>query len=159
MGVSMPSRYSSEHSKDDAQALAERLGTASARLRLRQGRAEPVSWELPENFAATPEEAAGIIIHMCDMPDHLNFYEALMVQNKLPFLDVKNVTSVPVAVSVFPDEADFAPRSWAFCDGQLLPIAEHERLVRRARVVVVIPARREVGAQGVDGGGANADPV
>ena len=34
----------------------------------------------------TPEEAAGIIIHMCDMPDYINFYEALMVQNKLPFL-------------------------------------------------------------------------
>ena len=46
----------------------------------------PGSVELPENFAATPEEAAGIIAHMCDMPDHLNFYEALMVQNKLPFL-------------------------------------------------------------------------
>jgi NAD(P)-dependent dehydrogenase (short-subunit alcohol dehydrogenase family) len=46
----------------------------------------PGSVKLQENFAATPEEAAGIIIHMCDMPDHLNFYEALMVQNKLPFL-------------------------------------------------------------------------
>lgn len=46
----------------------------------------PGSVKLPENFAATPQEAAGIIIHMCDMPDHLNFYEALMVQNKLPFL-------------------------------------------------------------------------
>ncbi|WP_137679207.1 SDR family oxidoreductase [Aurantiacibacter suaedae] len=46
----------------------------------------PGSVKLPENFAATPEEAAGIIVHMCDMPDHLNFYEALMVQNKLPFL-------------------------------------------------------------------------
>ncbi|MXO59683.1 SDR family NAD(P)-dependent oxidoreductase [Altererythrobacter salegens] len=46
----------------------------------------PGSVKLPEDFAATPEEAAGIIVHMCDMPDHLNFYEALMVQNKLPFL-------------------------------------------------------------------------
>ncbi len=46
----------------------------------------PGSVKLPDNFAATPEEAAGIIVHMCDMPDHLNFYEALMVQNKLPFL-------------------------------------------------------------------------
>lgn len=46
----------------------------------------PGSVKLPDNFAATPEEAAGIIIHMCDMPDYLNFYEALMVQNKLPFL-------------------------------------------------------------------------
>lgn len=46
----------------------------------------PGSVKLPENFAATPEEAAGIIVHMCDMPDYINFYEALMVQNKLPFL-------------------------------------------------------------------------
>lgn len=46
----------------------------------------PGSVKLPDDFAATPEEAAGIIVHMCDMPDHLNFYEALMVQNKLPFL-------------------------------------------------------------------------
>ncbi|MEN7536459.1 SDR family oxidoreductase [Aurantiacibacter flavus] len=46
----------------------------------------PGSVKLPEDFAATPEEAAGIIVHMCDLPDHLNFYEALMVQNKLPFL-------------------------------------------------------------------------
>ena len=46
----------------------------------------PGSVKLPENFAATPEEAAGIIVHMCDVPDHLNFYEALIVQNKLPFL-------------------------------------------------------------------------
>jgi pimeloyl-ACP methyl ester carboxylesterase len=33
-------------------------------------------------------------------------------ENKLPFLDVKNV-SIPVAVSVFPDEIYTAPRSWA----------------------------------------------
>jgi pimeloyl-ACP methyl ester carboxylesterase len=33
-------------------------------------------------------------------------------ENKLPFLDVKNV-SIPVAVSVFPDEIFVAPRSWA----------------------------------------------
>jgi pimeloyl-ACP methyl ester carboxylesterase len=33
-------------------------------------------------------------------------------ENKLHFFDVKNV-SVPVAVSVFPDEIDAAPRSWA----------------------------------------------
>jgi len=46
----------------------------------------PGSVKLPENFAATPEEVAGIIVHMCDVPDHLNFYEALIVQNKLPFL-------------------------------------------------------------------------
>lgn len=46
----------------------------------------PGSVKLPDNFAATPEEAAGIIIHMCDLPDYINFYESLMVQNKLPFL-------------------------------------------------------------------------
>ncbi len=33
-------------------------------------------------------------------------------ENKLPFFDVKNVT-IPVAVSVFPDEIYAAPRSWA----------------------------------------------
>jgi pimeloyl-ACP methyl ester carboxylesterase len=33
-------------------------------------------------------------------------------ENKFPFLDVKNV-SIPVAVSVFPDEIYAAPRSWA----------------------------------------------
>lgn len=46
----------------------------------------PGSVKLPENFAATPQEIAEIIVHMCDLPDHLNFYEALVVQNKLPFL-------------------------------------------------------------------------
>jgi len=46
----------------------------------------PGSVKLPENFAATPEEIAEIIIHMCNLPDYLNFYEALVVQNKLPFL-------------------------------------------------------------------------
>ena len=33
-------------------------------------------------------------------------------ENKLAFFDVKNVT-IPVAVSVFPDEIYAAPRSWA----------------------------------------------
>jgi pimeloyl-ACP methyl ester carboxylesterase len=33
-------------------------------------------------------------------------------ENKLPFFDIKNVT-IPVAVSVFPDEIYAAPRSWA----------------------------------------------
>jgi pimeloyl-ACP methyl ester carboxylesterase len=33
-------------------------------------------------------------------------------ENKLPFFDVKNIT-IPVAVSVFPDEIYAAPRSWA----------------------------------------------
>ena len=46
----------------------------------------PGSVKLPDNFAATPEEIAEIIVHMCDLPDHLNFYEGLVVQNKLPFL-------------------------------------------------------------------------
>lgn len=46
----------------------------------------PGSVKLPENFAATPQEVAEVIVHMCDLPDHLNFYEALVVQNKLPFL-------------------------------------------------------------------------
>ena len=46
----------------------------------------PGSVKLPDNFAATPEEIAEVIVHMCDLPDHLNFYEALVVQNKLPFL-------------------------------------------------------------------------
>jgi len=46
----------------------------------------PGSVKLPDNFAATPEEIAEIIVHMCNLPDHLNFYEALVVQNKLPFL-------------------------------------------------------------------------
>lgn len=46
----------------------------------------PGSVKLPENFAATPEEIAEVIVHMCNLPDHLNFYEALVVQNKLSFL-------------------------------------------------------------------------
>jgi pimeloyl-ACP methyl ester carboxylesterase len=33
-------------------------------------------------------------------------------ENKLAFFDVKNIT-IPVAVSVFPDEIYAAPRSWA----------------------------------------------
>ena len=41
---------------------------------------------LPEDFAATPGDIADVIVHMADMPDHLNFYEALVVQNKVPFL-------------------------------------------------------------------------
>ena len=36
----------------------------------------------------------------------------LFWENKLPFFDVRNV-SIPVAVSVFPDEIYQAPRSWA----------------------------------------------
>jgi NADP-dependent 3-hydroxy acid dehydrogenase YdfG len=41
---------------------------------------------LNTDFAASPQDIAEVIVHMADMPDHLNFYEALVVQNKLPFL-------------------------------------------------------------------------
>ena len=39
-----------------------------------------------EDLAADPRDIAEIIVHMCNVPDHLNFYEALVVQNKIPFL-------------------------------------------------------------------------
>ena len=38
------------------------------------------------NIAASPEDIAGVIVHMCDLPDHLNFYEGMVVQIDLPFL-------------------------------------------------------------------------
>ncbi|QDX27702.1 SDR family oxidoreductase [Sphingomonas suaedae] len=41
---------------------------------------------LPDDLVARPEDAADVIVHMADLPDHLNFYEALVVQNKIPFL-------------------------------------------------------------------------
>jgi len=41
---------------------------------------------LDPDFAASPQDIAEVIVHMADLPDHLNFYEALVVQNKLPFL-------------------------------------------------------------------------
>jgi NADP-dependent 3-hydroxy acid dehydrogenase YdfG len=41
---------------------------------------------LAPDFAASPQDVAEVIVHMADMPDHLNFYEAMVVQNKLPFL-------------------------------------------------------------------------
>jgi NAD(P)-dependent dehydrogenase (short-subunit alcohol dehydrogenase family) len=41
---------------------------------------------LPDDLVAQPEDAASIVVHMADIPDHLNFYEALLVQNKIPFL-------------------------------------------------------------------------
>lgn len=41
---------------------------------------------LPDDLVAQPEDAANVIVHMADLPDHLNFYEALVVQNKIPFL-------------------------------------------------------------------------
>lgn len=41
---------------------------------------------LPDDLVARPEDAADIVVHMADVPDHLNFYETLLVQNKIPFL-------------------------------------------------------------------------
>ena len=41
---------------------------------------------MPDDLVARPEDAADVIVHMADLPDHLNFYEALLVQNKIPFL-------------------------------------------------------------------------
>lgn len=32
----------------------------------------PGAVKLPDNFAASPEDIAGVIVHMCDLPDHLN---------------------------------------------------------------------------------------
>lgn len=46
----------------------------------------PGAVKLPTNFAAAPEDIAGVIVHMCDLPDHLNFYEGMVVQIDLPFL-------------------------------------------------------------------------
>jgi len=40
----------------------------------------------PAELTAQPRDIADVIVHMADMPDHLNFYEALVVQNKIPFL-------------------------------------------------------------------------
>ena len=46
----------------------------------------PGAVKLPEDFAASPEDIAGVIVHMCDLPDHLNFYEGMVVQIDLPVL-------------------------------------------------------------------------
>jgi NAD(P)-dependent dehydrogenase (short-subunit alcohol dehydrogenase family) len=46
----------------------------------------PGAVKLPEDFAASPEDIADVIVHMCDIPDHLNFYEGMVVQIDLPFL-------------------------------------------------------------------------
>jgi NAD(P)-dependent dehydrogenase (short-subunit alcohol dehydrogenase family) len=46
----------------------------------------PGAVKLPQDLSADPRDIADIIVHMCDLPDHLNFYEALVVQNKIPFL-------------------------------------------------------------------------
>jgi NAD(P)-dependent dehydrogenase (short-subunit alcohol dehydrogenase family) len=46
----------------------------------------PGAVKLPEDFAASPQDIADVIVHMCDIPDHLNFYEGMVVQIDLPFL-------------------------------------------------------------------------
>jgi len=46
----------------------------------------PGAVKVPEDLSADPGDIANIIVHMCDLPDHLNFYEGLVVQNKIPFL-------------------------------------------------------------------------
>ena len=46
----------------------------------------PQAASLPDDLAAHPKDIADVIVHMADLPDHLNFYEALVVQNKIPFL-------------------------------------------------------------------------
>ncbi|MBO9713587.1 SDR family oxidoreductase [Sphingomonas sp.] len=46
----------------------------------------PTVASLPEDRAARPRDMADVIVHMADVPDHLNFYEALVVQNRIAFL-------------------------------------------------------------------------
>ena len=46
----------------------------------------PGAVKLPTDLTADPKDIAGVIVHMCDLPDHLNFYEGMVVQNKIPFL-------------------------------------------------------------------------
>jgi len=46
----------------------------------------PGAVKLPDDMSADPMDIAAVIVHMADLPDHLNFYEGLVVQNKLPFL-------------------------------------------------------------------------
>jgi NAD(P)-dependent dehydrogenase (short-subunit alcohol dehydrogenase family) len=46
----------------------------------------PGAVKLAKDFAASPEDIADVIVHMCDIPDHLNFYEGMVVQIDLPFL-------------------------------------------------------------------------
>ena len=46
----------------------------------------PGAVKLDKDFAAQPEDIADAIVHMTALPDHLNFYEAMIVQNKIPFL-------------------------------------------------------------------------
>jgi NAD(P)-dependent dehydrogenase (short-subunit alcohol dehydrogenase family) len=46
----------------------------------------PGAVKLDDELMAQPEDIADAVIHMSAMPDHLNFYEAMIVQNKIPFL-------------------------------------------------------------------------
>ena len=46
----------------------------------------PGAVKLADDMSADPMDIADVIVHMADLPDHLNFYEGLVVQNKLPFL-------------------------------------------------------------------------
>jgi NAD(P)-dependent dehydrogenase (short-subunit alcohol dehydrogenase family) len=46
----------------------------------------PGAVKLAPDFAATAKDIADAVLHMTALPDHLNFYEAMIVQNKLPFL-------------------------------------------------------------------------
>ena len=46
----------------------------------------PGAVKLPADLSADPSDIAAVITHMCDIPDHLNFYEGMVVQNKIPFL-------------------------------------------------------------------------
>ena len=46
----------------------------------------PGAVKLAEDFAASPADIADVIVHMCDIPDHLNFYEGMVVQIDLPVL-------------------------------------------------------------------------
>jgi len=46
----------------------------------------PGAIKLGDDLAAKAEDIADAIIHMSAIPDHLNFYEAMIVQNKIPFL-------------------------------------------------------------------------
>lgn len=46
----------------------------------------PGAVKLPEDLSADPMDIAEVIVHMANLPDHLNFYEGMVVQNKIPFL-------------------------------------------------------------------------
>lgn len=46
----------------------------------------PGAVKLPEDLSADPMDIAEVIVHMANIPDHLNFYEGMVVQNKIPFL-------------------------------------------------------------------------